>query len=155
MRRTSKLLPKLTALLIALVTVMFVSASSLAQSHRPQHEQSTPPPCGDEPDLINADRPGIADGSTVIGGKTFQVESGIQQEFRRSGDSREHTFFVPTLLRFGVDSHWEVRVEGNTFTRVTTSDSPETTSGFAPLSLGFKYQIYKSNSCHQFSLGTI
>lgn len=123
---------------------MFVSASASAQSQ-----------CADEPDLINADRPGIADGSTVIGAKTFQLESGIQQEFRRSGDSREHTFFVPTLLRFGVDSHWEARVEGNTFTRVTASDSTESTNGFAPLSLGFKYHIYKSKSCHQFSLGTI
>jgi hypothetical protein len=27
-----------------------------------------------EPDLINADRPGIADGSTVIGPQTFQAD---------------------------------------------------------------------------------
>jgi outer membrane putative beta-barrel porin/alpha-amylase len=155
MRRTSKLRPKLTALLITLISAIVLSASASAKSHRPQQEQSTQPPCADEPDLINADRPGIADGSTVIGAKTFQIESGIQQEFRRSGDSREHTFFVPTLLRFGVNDHGEVRIEGNTFTRVSTSDSTELTSGFAPLSLGFKYQIYESKSCRQFSLGTI
>src|SRR5215813_9818376 len=155
MRTTSKLLPRFTTLLITVISVVYFSASALAQSHRPQHEQPTQPQCADEPDLINADRPGIADGSTVIGAGTFQIESGIQQEFRRSGDSREHTFFVPTLLRFGVDSHWEVRIEGNTFTRVTTSDSTGITSGFAPVSLGFKYHIYKSTGCHQFSLGTI
>ncbi len=155
MRRTSKLLPKLTALLIILISAIALSASASAKSHRPQQEQSPQPSCADDPDLINADRPGIADGSTVIGAKTFQLESGIQQEFRQSGDSREHTFFVPTLLRFGVDNHAEFRIEGNTFTRVTTSDSTEITSGFAPLSLGFKYQFYKSKSCHQFSLGTI
>jgi len=130
--------------------VVFFSASALAQSPGPRQEQ-----CADEPDLINADRPGIADGSNVIGTATIQIESGIQQEFRRSGDSREHTFFVPTLLRFGVDSHSEFRIEGNTFTRVTTSDSTDVTSGFAPVSLGFKYHIYKSTGCHQFSVGTI
>lgn len=155
MRTMSKLLPRFITLLITVMSVVFFSASALAQSHRPQQEQSTQPQCADEPDLINADRPGIADGSTVIGTGTIQIESGIQQESRRSGDSREHTFLIPTLLRFGVDSHWEFRIEGNTFTRVTTSDSTDTTSGFAPVSLGFKYHIYKSTGCHQFSLGTI
>ena len=109
-----------------------------------------------EPDLINADRPGIADGSTVVGPGTFQIESGIQEEFRRSGNDREHTFFIPTLLRFGIDGHWEVRIEGNTFTRVTTFDSASNhTSGFAPVSLGLKYHIYDSNNDRQLSLGTI
>src|SRR5215813_13322745 len=119
------MLPRFTTLLITAMSAVFFSASALAQAHGPQQEQTTQPQSADEPDLINADRPGIADGSTVIGARTFQIESGIQQEFRRSGDSREHTFFVPTLLRFGVDSHWEVRIEGNTFTRVTTSDSTD------------------------------
>lgn len=124
------------------------SAQTAAQSAPQQSDE----------DLINADRPGIADGSTVVGPKTFQIETGIQEEFRRSGNSHEHTFFVPTLLRFGIDSHWEVRVEGNTFTRVTSFDSTGTTgqsSGFAPLSLGFKYHIYQSSNERQFSLGTI
>jgi|SRR5689334_8416336 len=155
MRRTSKLLPRLTALLLTLTSAAFFSVSASAQSLRSQHEQSTQPQCADEPDLINADRPGIADGSNVIGAGMFQIESGIQQEFRRSGDSREHTFFVPTLLRFGISSRWEGHLEGNTFTRVTTSDSTAVTSGFAPLSLGFKYHIYNSKGCHPFSLGTI
>lgn len=141
----------LHVLLAAVLSTCFgVFASASAQSA--QQQSAT------DEDLINADRPGIADGSTVVGPKTFQVESGIQQEFRRSGDSREHTFFVPTLLRFGLDDHWEVRVEGNTFTRVTSFDSNSTTgqsSGFAPLSLGFKYHIFQSNNERQFSLGTI
>jgi hypothetical protein len=151
MRSTSNLLPRLTA---SLLTVIF-SISVSAQSHRPQQDKSSQPPCADEQDLINADRPGIADGSNVIGAGSFQIESGIQQEFRRSGDSREHTFFIPTLLRFGIHSRWEAHLEGNTFTRVTTSDSTAVTSGFAPVSLGFKYHIYDSKGCHQFSLGTI
>jgi len=145
------------SILIAAILVMLWTAAALAQSTG-SHEDSVQQQNATEPDLINADRPGIADGSTVIGPKTFQIESGIQAEFRRNGDSREHTLFIPTLLRFGIGSHWEVRIEGNTYTRVTTFQSTITTnqtSGFAPLSLGFKYHIYDSNNDHQFSLGTI
>jgi hypothetical protein len=137
------------------IRLVFIAATLIALSTATalaQQQNAT------EPDLINADRPGIADGSAVIGPKTFQIESGIQAEFRRNGDSREHTLFVPTLLRFGIDNHWEIRVEGNTYTRVTSFESTSTTnqtSGFAPLSLGFKYHIYDSKNDHQLSLGTI
>ena len=109
-------------------------------------------------DVINPDRPGIADGSTVVGSGTFQLESGFHMEFRRSGDTREHTVFVPTLLRFGIGSRFEARIEGNTFTRVTTLDPASTsehTSGLAPTSIGFKYHIYNSSGERQISVGTI
>ena len=145
-------------ILIAVTLAVVFSISASAQSRRSQQDQSAQLQGADEPDLINPDRPGIADGSTVIGARTFQSESGIQEEFRRSGNVREHTFFVPTLLRFGIDSHWEVRIEGNMFTRVTTFDSANAinhTSGFAPVSFGFKYHMYNSNNDHQLSLGTI
>src|ERR1041385_4542204 len=141
MRGTFAFISGFKHIFIAATLAIFFSVGASAQS-------------SDE-DLINADRPGIADGSTVVGARTFQIESGIQEEFRRNGTHREHTFFVPTLLRFGIDNHWEIRIEGNTFTRVTTFDSANTTdhsSGFAPVSLGFKYQIYNSN---EFTLGTI
>jgi hypothetical protein len=137
----------ITQLLLVAVLAAVVSIPASAQSQSAQ-----------EPDLINADRPGIADGSTVVGTKTFQIETGIQEEFRRSGNVREHTFFIPTLLRFGIASRWEARIEGNTFTRITTLDPANPTnriSGFAPVSLGFKYQMYNSDNDHQFSLGTI
>jgi len=137
---------------------VFYSASAEAQSLRPQDHSAQSQSADNDQDLINADRPGIADGSMVVGPKTFQLESGIQQEFRRSGNVREHTFFAPTLLRFGINSQFEARIEGNTFTRVSTivSANPvNQVSGFAPVSLGFKYQFYNSNSDHQLSLGTI
>src|SRR5689334_22985291 len=146
-----------TPVLIAAILVVLSTAAALGQSPG-SHPDSVQQQNATEPDLINADRPGIADGSTVVGPKTFQVESGIQAEFRRNADGREHTLFIPTLLRFGIDSHWEVRVEGNTYTRITSFPPASTTnqtSGFAPLSLGFKYHIYDSNNDHQLSLGTI
>jgi hypothetical protein len=143
---------------ISATLAIFLSAHAFSQTPATQVDHSTQSQIAVEPDLINPDRPGIADGSTVVGAKTFQIESGIQLEFRRSGDSREHTFFFPTLLRFGIGSHWEARVEGNTLTRVTTFDSTnvtDQTSGFAPTSIGFKYHFYNSNGDHEVSLGTI
>ncbi len=134
---------------------VFLSAAAEAQSLRPQDQSAQSQSADDDQDLINANRPGIADGSTVVGPKTFQLETGIQQEFRRNGNVREHTFFAPTLLRFGINSQFEARIEGNTFTRVSTivSASPtDRVSGFAPVSLGFKYQFYNSN---QLTMGTI
>jgi len=146
------------AILLVLIVLAASNASVSAQSSVHQKCPPAQPESSLEPDLINPDRPGIADGSNVIGAKRFQIESGIQEEFRRSDESREHTFFVPTLLRFGVDSRWEVRIEGNTFTRVTTFDSGNLTdekSGYAPTSIGFKLHLYNSNGDHQISLGTI
>ena len=143
---------------IATTLAILFSAPAFAQSLGAQQDHSAQAQSTEEPDLINPDRPGIADGSTVIGAKRFQIESGVQEEFRRSGNEREHTFFVPTLLRFGIDSNWEVRIEGNSVTRVVTFDSTNTaipTSGFAPTSIGFKYHIYNSTGAHQISLGTI
>src|ERR1041385_9418266 len=93
-----RILLQITTIALAL----FHAASVEAQSLRPQDQSAQSQSADDDQDLINADRPGIADGSTVVGPKTFQIESGIQQEFRRSGNVREHTFFVPTLLRFGI-----------------------------------------------------
>src|ERR1700750_772809 len=147
---------RILLLITTIALAVFHSPSAEAQSLRPQ-DQSAQSQSADD-DLINADRPGIADGSTVVGAKTFQLESGIQQEYRRSGNVREHTFFAPTLLRFGINSKSEVRIEGNTFTRVSTiiSANPiNQVSGFAPVSLGFKYQFYNSNRDRQLSLGTI
>ena len=140
------------------LTFAFGSVPSLAQSSVPSNQQPSQPAADDSDDLINADRPGIADGSTVIGPKRIQIESGVQAEFRRDADSREHTLFVPTLLRIGIDSHWEARVEGNTFTRVTTMTPglpDDQSSGLAPSSFGFKYHFQDSKGISHPSLGAI
>lgn len=95
-------------------------------------------------DTINADRPGIADGSAVVGKGRFQIETGVQQEFRKRQDSRTHTVVLPTLLRLGLSEAWEMRVESNvhTWERVSEADGARSkTSGNAPISLGAKYRF--------------
>ena len=60
-------------------------------------------------DLIDADRPGLADTSTVIGRGRIQIESGLQWET----NDGEHSFFFPTLFRVGLSDRFEARLEGN------------------------------------------
>jgi hypothetical protein len=117
---------------------------------------STPP--SDSTSLINADRPGIADGSRVIQSRQLQIEIGAQEERRRDGGVRTTTTFVPLLIRFGVADRLEARVESNSLTSNATNSSnfPTTrATGYSPVSIGAKYQLYDSNGENRRSLGVI
>ena len=96
-------------------------------------------------DDINPDRPGIADGSSIVGAGRFQVESGLQREFRRDGDEHERLTYVPTLLRVGIDEHWEGRIEGNAYGWQRQSDAGSHSVGAMPVSLGVKYNFQASD----------
>jgi hypothetical protein len=88
-------------------------------------------------DVIQPDRPGIADGSLVIGPRRFQFETGLQQEFRSRSHVDEQRLFTPTLLRFGVDNRWEARIESNALTYTRTSETVagvNQTFGYSPVS---------------------
>ena len=79
-------------------------------------------------DLINADRPGIADGSAAVGRGTFQFETGI--------DRTRDDAALPTLLRFGVTNSIEARIESDTLVR-THGGATE----WQPVSLGVKWHF--------------
>jgi hypothetical protein len=109
-------------------------------------------------DLINADRPGIADGSRVIAAGQVQLETAFQQERHVDGGARSRRTFVPTLLRIGLTPRIEARVESNTFTheRVTADDGAvERSAGLAPVLLGGKLALYDSRGERRRSLGAI
>ena len=132
------------------------SLQAAAQAAGAQPPQSTAPqPAGE--DFINPDRPGLADGSTVIGEGRVQVETGLQEEFRRTGERRDQTLFVPTLVRVGLNRRWEARLEGNTLTRAGTRelDVSTHTAGFAPVSLGVKAGLQDAAGTRRPSLGVI
>jgi hypothetical protein len=117
-------------------------------------------PAQPDEEIINPDRPGIADGSTVVGKKRFQIETAVQKEFRSdsSSGSNEHRIFTPTLLRYGFNKQWEARVEGNGYTWARTFDPAtgiDKTDGFSPISVGFKYHFQDSKGIRHPSLGTI
>lgn len=109
-------------------------------------------------DYINPDRPGIADGSLTVGPNRFQIETGVQLEFRHDGAEHDRTLFIPTLLRYGIGRRWELRVEGNTYTWFTQHDPDNGTtraSGLAPTSLGLKYNFIDASGTARPSVGAI
>jgi hypothetical protein len=98
---------------------------------------------------IQPDRPGIADGSTVIGTGHFQSEIGVQRQ-DSGGQRGGHMLFTPVLLRYGFDRRWEGRLETNAFTQTRA------TSGYSPVSLGVKYHFQDAREgTGNLSLGTI
>lgn len=108
-------------------------------------------------DYINPDRPGIADGSNVVGARRFQIEAGVQQEFRRNFGVDDRRLFVPTLLRLGINDKWEARVESNVYTWTRQFDPVTGVSrgeGAMPASLGIKYHAQDSSGLTP-SLGAI
>jgi hypothetical protein len=105
-------------------------------------------------DDANPDRPGIADGSSVVGAGYWQVESGLQREWRRDGAERARLTYVPTLLRFGIDDHWEGRIEGNAFGWQRQSDAGRS-AGAMPVSLGVKYNAQASDDSGKPGYGAI
>jgi hypothetical protein len=141
-----------------LAAIIFASVLAVGQTTSAQGQKPVPSEEKDDADLINADRPGIADGSTVVGAKRVQVETGFQEEFRRTDEAREHTLFFPTLLRIGISNRLEARVEGNSLTRTSDIEpgvATQHSSGLAPFSFGFKYQFEDSKGVSHPSLGTI
>ena len=138
---------------------MSLLSGAVAQTPPPVQPKPAEQKAEQQPDLINPDRPGIADGSTVIGPRRFQIETAYQNEFRKDSGSTERRFFIPTLLRFGINTRLEARIEGNTFTSSRTTVSglgSSETVGLSPLSIGFKYHFQDQTAVGKHaSLGTI
>lgn len=87
-------------------------------------------------DLIDADRPGIADGSHTVKRGAFQFEFGPQTQ----RDDGVRTFSTPTLLRYGLTERFEARVESEGYQRSRGQSS------WAPVSAGFKYHFLDTPS---------
>jgi hypothetical protein len=112
----------------------------------------------DDPNLIQADRPGIADGSTTVAAGVFQSEVGVQSD--RTGDRGVRTIdtTLPTLLRYGFTARLEGRIETDLVSSARTMASGEAsrTTGLAPLSAGFKYHFLdEEKATHRPSVGII
>jgi hypothetical protein len=81
-------------------------------------------------EAIVADRPGFADGSSVVGKGTFQAELGINVD--HDGDS---VLSLPTLLRWGLSDALELRLESD----VVSMSGGE--GEVAPFAAGFKWRF--------------
>ena len=127
----------------------------LLQAKVPAYAQSTD---ASADDYINPDRPGIADGSNVIGVGRFQIEAGIQQQYHHGDGGYTRAFYIPTLLRLGTSSNLEVRLEGNGYTNSYAYDpalGSARNEGIAPTSIGVKYHFMESDGWKRPSAGII
>jgi Putative MetA-pathway of phenol degradation len=104
--------------LVLIITLSLFAATARAQSND---------------DVINPDRPGIADGSATISRGAFQIEIGGERDDQNS----QHTFSTPTLLRYGLANSFELRVETNGY---------QTGGDIAPISIGFKKHFHDTPS---------
>jgi len=86
---------------------------------------------------INADRPGIADGSQSVGRGVFQIELGSERDHFVDGDV--HALSTPLLLRYGLSAPIELRVESEGYGHVTAPGF--SASGWTPFSIGVKYHF--------------
>jgi hypothetical protein len=79
-------------------------------------------------DLINPDRPGIADGSAVVGSGVIQIETGV--------DRTRDDLSTPSLVRYGLSKALEMRLESDGFTRARGGGDD-----WAPVSVGAKWHF--------------
>lgn len=144
-----------TFVLCALPAIVAIASPALGQTATPA---GPPPNVQPEPrDLINADRPGIADGSGVLAPGIFQLEVGIQREYTKEDQVRTRISFVPTLVRVGLGAGFEARVETNAYDWEKTNDAAGTIhdSGWSPISVGTKYRVYDPDESRWPSLAVI
>jgi hypothetical protein len=109
-------------------------------------------------DQIDADRPGIADGSHVIGAGQIQLETGYLQERHRDDGVPSRLSSAPTLLRVGLTSRVEARIESNTYAhqRFSPEGGPaSTSSGFTPIFLGAKIVLHDPKQSGPLQVATI
>jgi len=85
-------------------------------------------------DLINADRPGIADSSVVVNPGTLQAELGVER------DVRPDLTTTPLLLRYGLTKEFELRLETAGWAHADGHD------GLMPASIGAKYHFFDKPS---------
>jgi hypothetical protein len=93
---------------------------------------------------IETDRPDITETSTVVGKGRFQIETAVLGEYLDQGGIDERGFFTPTLLRWGFNDRWEMRLETDGFSHARLDPRRGrsfSTSGYSPLAPGLKYHF--------------
>lgn len=104
----------------------------------------TPSFADDAVEPLVTDRPDITEASQVVGRKRFQIETGILREHRSGHGSSERSMFTPTLLRMGIDSRWEARLETDGYSRsraFSPGEGVTRSSGYSALAPGVKFHI--------------
>ena len=127
----------------ATLALGFIAAVPAGPAEGASPHGESPGPQRQIVDLINADRPGIADGTGTLSRGRFQVEFGIQRESKTDEVGRSSMAFLPALIRVGLGRRAEFRVETNGYAwaKIEGADVAQRSSGWWPISLGMKYRL--------------
>lgn len=131
-----------TSVVLCSAAILFCASALFAQSE----------------DVINPDRPGIADGSQTVRRGVFQVELGVERDHQVASGADDVTLATPLLLRDGLTDVFELRVETTGYEHDTSTSGMDrnTQSGLAPISAGFKFHFLdEDQKTHRPSLGVI
>lgn len=110
------------ALCVAAVVSAFAAPSAFAAG------------TGTDPDM-----PTFVPNAAVVGQGDIQFETGVTRTQDGDGSALLRMWSTPTLLRFGMPSNYEIRIQTNAFNRVRTYSTVN--NGMGDLSLGFKAAI--------------
>ncbi|HEX7940607.1 MAG TPA: transporter, partial [Gemmatimonadaceae bacterium] len=151
-------MPTATSRIVRASLASVVVPLALLASAAPRLRAQTATPDSRRCDPINPDRPGIADGSHVVGAGRVQLETGYAQERHVAEGTMSRVSSVPALLRIGLGSRVEARLESNTFTRERVTSPPSavsTSTGLSSLFLGAKVVLFESPGDSALSVATI
>ena len=95
-----------------------------------------------EEDLIPTDRPSLSTSTVTVPPGALQIESGVEYtRSRLSHGQNEQQFLVDVLLRAGITSRLEARLDMNPLVWLKDAD---TNIGFGDLTLSVKYRFFDS-----------
>jgi len=95
-----------------------------------------------EEDLIPTDRPSLSTSTATVPPGALQIESGVEYtRSRLSHGQNEQQFLVDVLLRTGITSRLEARLDMNPLVWLKDAD---TNIGFGDLTLSVKYRFFDS-----------
>ena len=99
-------------------------------------------------DSIATDRPDFVESSATVGQGRWQIETSLAWERDDDGAFEAHTWSTPTLLRYGVSEHWELRLEsdGRIDAGWRGPGLRVDERGMADLSVGLKYHVPDSGA---------
>lgn len=95
---------------------------------------------------ISTDRPDFVESSRTVGEGRLQFEMSVAGEHDKTDGIKTTTFTTPVLIRYGIAPRWELRLEGDGYTRQETHDSVlstrDTESGVSETSIGVKWHTH-------------
>lgn len=91
---------------------------------------------------IATDRPDFVESSATVGRGALQVETSVAFDAHGSHPSRAAAWSTPTLLRLGVSSDVELRLESDLWVRDVSSPALAGQSGLADVSVGAKWHVF-------------